>query len=341
MTRETPSPHYDAPRENFEGGLVQVEMPALGLPERGKVRDSWTVNKGNSALRVMVTTDRLSAYDRVVATVPGKGQVLNLTSQFWFDKTRDIIPNHMIAVPHPNVLIAKQAKEILPVELVVRRYMAQSSTDTSIYHNYMDQGRRNIYGINFPEGLVANQEFPMGTVVTPTTKAEQGEHDEELTNEEARVIVDKKLGKGTWYRARHAALSLFDRGSALSLSRGLILVDTKYEIGIDEEGNLMLADEVHTPDSSRYWLAETYGERMAEGRSPDSFDKEIARKALAENGFRGQGPVPRIERRVLDRMTEAYAVPYEMLTGRQLPQPTDIPLEQAIREATYSYLTTM
>lgn len=337
MTHEGQSPQFDAPRENFEGGLVHVDMPALGIPERGKVRDSWKINKGSRELRAMVTTDRLSAYDQVVAAVPGKGQVLNLLSQFWFDKTKDIIPNHMLAVPHPNVLIAKQAEAVLPVELVVRGYMAQSSTDTSIYRNYMG-GRRTIYGIDFPEGLQANQEFPMGAIITPTTKADKGEHDEELTDEAAREIVDGKLGEGTWNKARHAAIALFERGRAISSESGLILVDTKYEMGIDEEGNLILIDELHTPDSSRYWLEETYEERMSEGKNPDSFDKEIARRWLADNGFRGNGPIPRIDRSVLDRMSEAYAIPYQMLTGTQLPPRSSTPIEDSIREATYSYL---
>lgn len=339
MTHEGQSPQFDAPRENFEGGLVQVDMPALGIVDRGKVRDFWTVRNGDSELRVMVTTDRLSAYDRVVAAVPGKGQVLNLLSQFWFENTGDIIPNHMVAVPHPNVLVARQAKAVLPVELVVRGHMAQSSTDTSIYSNYITKGRRKIYGIDFPDGLQANQEFPMGAIITPTTKADHGKHDEELTDEEAQQIVDEKLGEGTWTKARQAALALFDRGRAISSQSGLILVDTKYEMGIDEKGELILIDEIHTPDSSRYWQEETYEERMAEGKNPDSFDKEIARRWLADNGFTGNGPIPRIDRSVLRHMSEAYAIPYQMLTGKQLPPRSSTPIEDAIREATYSYLT--
>lgn len=184
------------PRENFSRGLLQVEIPELGIPIKGKVRDNWIVRKGNSEFRLMVTTDRQSAYDRFICTVPGKGQVLNLLSAYWFELTSDIVPNHLVAVPHPNVLVARQAQATLPVEIVLRRYMAKSSTTTSLYHNYTDRGRREIYGIEFPEGLQPNQELPMGTILTPTTKAEAG-HDQELTDTQACDIVDGKLGDGT------------------------------------------------------------------------------------------------------------------------------------------------
>ena len=166
----------ETPSQNFSRGLMSVEIPKLGAPIKGKVRDCWVINKDGVDYRIMVTTDRQSAYDRLICTVPGKGQVLNLLSAFWFDLTKDIVPNHVVEVPHPNVLIAKEAKDTLPVEIVLRRYMAKSSTSTSVYHNYFDLGRREIYGIKFPDGLQSNQEFPMGTILTPTTKAESG-HD--------------------------------------------------------------------------------------------------------------------------------------------------------------------
>lgn len=321
----------EAPRENFARGLYSVDIPELGQPIRGKVRDSWVLEDGKSSLRVLVTTDRQSAFDRIIGTTPGKGTVLNLMSAFWFNKTRDIIPNHALAVLHPNVLIAKQARATLPVEVVVRRFMAKSSTDTSVYSNYVDKEKREIYGLEFPDGLVANQEFPMGNIVTPTTKATVG-HDEMLTGEEAKGIVDGSLGKGVWEQARQAALSIFERARNYCLEKGLILADTKYEFGIDENGELMLIDEVHTPDSSRFWLAETYEQRLAEGKNPDTFDKEILRRWLSEHGFKGQGPIPKIDPGIIDQMSKAYGVPYKMITGEELPSQDGNVAEQ-IREA--------
>lgn len=305
----------ETPIENSSRGLFQVEIPELGIPIKGKVRDSWVI--GEDA-RLMVTTDRQSAYDRHICTVPGKGRVLNLLSAYWFENTQDIVPNHMIAVPHPNVLLARQAQITLPVEIVLRRYMAKSSTTTSVYHNYADRERREIYGIKFPEGLQPNQEFPMGTILTPTTKAESG-HDQKLTDAQACEIVDSKLGGGTWNRAKTAAHAIFERARTHCIDRGLILVDTKYEFGLDRKGNLMLIDEIHTPDSSRFWLAETYEERFRGGKTPDTFDKEILRRWLAEQGFKGEGQVPKVDTEIIDKMAEAYTVPYKMVTGRDLP----------------------
>lgn len=304
--------------ENFTRGLFQVEIPELGAPIRGKVRDNWIIKEGDSELRFMVTTDRQSAYDKHICTISGKGQVLNLLSAFWFEKTQDIVPNHMVSVPHLNVLIARQAKATLPVEIVLRRYMAKSSSSTSVYHNYADKERREIYGIKFPEGLRPNEEFPMGTILTPTTKAEAG-HDQELTDAQACEIVDGKLGDGVWKMAKTAALAVFERARLHCLDKGLILVDTKYEFGLDKNGRLMLIDELHTPDSSRFWLAETYKERFRERETPDTFDKEILRRWLAEKGFTGEGPVPRVDPEIINKMAQAYSVPYKMITGKDLP----------------------
>lgn len=315
----------EVPPENFARGLLTVDIPELGVPkESGKVRDNYIVEKDGEKFRIMITTDRTSAYDKLICTVPGKGQVLNLISAFWFGKTRDIVPNHMLSFPHPNVLIAHQAEATLPVELIFRRYMARSSTSTSVYHNYANLGRREIYGIKFPDGLEANQEFPMGTVSTPTTKAESGQHDIELTDEEAGDLVDKKLGSGMWAKAKAAGLALFEHGLDYHKQKGLIIADTKFEFGLDKNGELMLIDEVFTPDSSRFWLVNTYGQRFREGKNPDSFDKEILRRWLAENGFTGEGPVPIIPQEIIDQMADAYRVPYEMTTNRRLPkEPTD------------------
>ena len=308
----------EGPKENFSRGLFEVQIPELGSATHGKVRDMWRVERPSGDYRVLVTTDRQSAFDRVLAAIPGKGQVLNLTSGYWFAATENIIPNHLVSIPHPSVTIAREAEAVLPVEIVVRRYMARSSTDTSIYRNYADKERRTIYGIDFPEGLQANQEFPMGTIVTPTTKAEQG-HDEELTDEQALEIVDKKFGDGTWVKAKTAAITVFDTAHEDCKNRGLILADTKYEMGVDRNGQLMLVDEVHTPDSSRWWLLENYQERFERGENPIGFDKEILRRWLADQGFHGDGPVPAIPADVINQMAVSYKVPFQMITGRELP----------------------
>lgn len=310
-----------SPGENFSAGLLTVEdLPGFGPPtSRGKVRDIWVVeHPKHGSVRVMITTDRTSAYDRLICTVPGKGQVLNGLSAYWFEQTADIIPNHLWAVPHPNVTIAREAQAMLPVEVVLRRYMAKSATSTSIYHNYAETGRRKIYGIEFPEGLRANQEFPMGTILTPTTKAETG-HDLELTDAQAAEIVDAKLGKGTWKKTKTAALAVFERAYAYHKEHGLILVDTKYEFGIGAGGRIMLIDEIHTPDSSRFWLAASYEEKMERGENPESFDKEILRRWLADQGFKGEGRVPEVDPVVIQKMSEAYREPYRMVTDRELP----------------------
>lgn len=323
-----------APAENFAGGLLTVDIPELG-PKiqsiQGKVRDIYRVD----GELVMITTDRQSAYDRMICTIPGKGQVLNLLSTFWFSETRNIFPNHMIAVPHPNVLIAQEAEETLPVEVVLRRYIARSSTLTSVYYNYFELGRREIYGIEFPEGLKPNQELPMGTILTPTTKSKEG-HDEELTDWQAQEIVDGKFGRGIWIKAKTAALALFERAGFHHRERNLILVDTKYEIGI-KDGKLMLIDELHTPDSSRLWKADTYPRRFEKGENPETFDKEILRRWLGQQPEfdRGKGKIPRVPQEVIEEMSAAYRASYKMITGQRLPETPSDPGE--IRAAILSY----
>lgn len=337
MSTETPLSRtqldiLNSPKDNFSRGLLSVEIPELGKKIEGKVRDIWVVE--GLGQRVMVTTDRQSAFDRMVCTIPGKGRVLNGLSAFWFDRTEDIVQNHSISVPHPNVLIARQARDTLPVEVIVRGHMAKSGTSTSVYHNYVELSRREIYGIKFPEGLKANQEFPMGPIVTPTTKAELG-HDEELTSKQAEQIVDAKFGKGMWKRTQDASLVLFNRGVDMHKQKGLILVDTKYEFGVDDKGELMLIDEIHTPDSSRLWLASTYLQKFDSGETPDTFDKEILRRWLVEQGFRGKGQVPLVDQKIIDQMSLAYKEPYKMITGRDLSTQRVNPEE--IRQAIKRY----
>src|SRR3989344_335480 len=300
-------PALNAPVENFSRGLFQAEIPGLGNPIRGKVRDNWIINKGSQQFRLMVTTDRQSAYARTVCTVPGKGQISNLISAFWFEHTKDIIPNHMIMVPHLNILLARQAKAVVPVEVVLRRYLARGISPTSVYHNYFNLGRRESYGIKFPDDLRVDQEFPMGTILTPTTKARNG-HDQELTNIQACELADGNLRDGTWDKVKSSAFEIFERARAFSLSRGLILADTKMEFGLDSEDNLILIDEVLTPECSRFWPCNKYADRFTSGENQD-IDKDVLLRWLINNGFVGEGVVPKIPSDVINQMAEIYEVP--------------------------------
>lgn len=327
-----------APEVNFEKGFFEFNSDEFGSIKRGKVRDIVTVNKNGEEFLAIITTDRQSAFDRMICTVPGKGQALNLISGYWFEATKDIIPNHMICIPHPNVLIARKASANIPVEIVLRDYMAKSSTSTSVYHNYATLGRREIYGIEFPEGLEADQEFPMGTILTPTTKAEVG-HDMELTDHEALEIVDAKLGDGIWEKTKKAALEIFERARLIYLEKGVILVDTKFEFFLDKDGELMLGDEV-SPDSSRLWLASSYSERVGSGQNPESFDKDVLRRWLSmRNEFEnGEGIVPEVDPAIIKAMAMAYEVPYEMLTGNKLPSSNSANLNQEIVDSIKGFL---
>lgn len=320
--------------KNFSKGLSQIDIPELGESVRGKVRDNWIVEKRGSKIRVMVTTDRQSAFVLNICTILGKGQISNLISAFWFEMTKDIIANHQIAVPHPNVLIAKQAAKVIPVEVVVRRYMATGITPTSIYFNYVEKGRREIYGIKFPDGLKPNQEFPMGNILTPTTKAVDG-HDKELTNEEARHIVNKEFGDGMWEKIDKAAHLLFERARVHCLSKGILLVDTKFEFGIDDNGGIMLIDEVLTPDGSRFWLKDTYEESLRNKTVPE-FNKNTLVNYLKEKGFSGLGEIPEIPQDVINKMLYAYSGPYRMITGVDLPTSETDP--DTIRRSILDYL---
>ena len=284
-----------------------IELP---LPDRraGKVRVSYALGDRH---RLFVTTDRLSAFDRIVAGVPYKGQVLNQLSGWWFEETADIVANHVVAVPDPNVLVARAATP-LAVEVVVRGYIT-GVTSTSLWRQY-DEGARTIYGYHFPDGLQKNSALPEA-LITPTTKPPAGStaHDEPLTCAEVveRRLVDVKL----WDRVMAAALDVFERGQQLAGKAGLILADTKYEFGLGLDGELLLIDEVHTPDSSRFWVAATYDERLENGEEPESLDKEVVRRALADAGYRGDGDPPDLPAEVWAETTARYIDAYERLTS--------------------------
>ena len=281
----------------------------LDLPDRrdGKVRVSYALGE---ARRLFVTTDRLSAFDRIIAGVPYKGQVLNQLAAWWFDKLADVVPNHVVAVPDPNVLIARAATP-LPVEVVVRGYITGVTT-TSLWMPY-SQGARHLYGHDLPDGLAKNERLPW-PLITPTTKPPPGSaaHDEPLSLTE--VTERHLVAPDRWDRVTAAALELFRHGQRLADAAGLILVDTKYEFGVDADGELLLIDEVHTPDSSRYWMLDTYAARLAAGQEPESLDKEIVRRALAEAGFSGDGDVPDLGPDVWTATSARYVDAFQRLT---------------------------
>lgn len=303
--------------------LTDARFPELPNFQQGKVRDSYDLPDGR---RIMIATDRQSAFDKVLAAVPYKGQVLNQTARFWFEKTADLCPNHVISFPDPNVVVAKRLS-MLPVEMVVRDYIT-GSTETSIWPMYA-RGERVLYGIRFPEGLKKNQKLPE-TILTPTTKAEQGEHDAPVT---AKEIVDRGLlSEAQWDELARVSLALFTRGREIAARNGLILVDTKYEFGVDERGRITLADEVHTPDSSRYWHASSYAERLAAGKEPESLDKEFLRLWIAARCDPYRQPIPEIPAETLVEFSEKYIRLYEVVTGQPFQRPAlDRPVRDRVR----------
>jgi phosphoribosylaminoimidazole-succinocarboxamide synthase len=287
-------------------GGSDLPLPGKGS---GKVRDWYDLPDGN---RLLVTTDRLSAFDRILARVPYKGQAVNQLTNWWFDKTADIIANHKVSVPDPNAVVATVAEPFL-VEVVVRGYIT-GVTGTALWYRY-ELGERDIYGYHFPEGLKKNSALPE-PILTPTTKGVGGAHDERLTC--ADVAEKGLLDKRTWDQLQAAALALFARGQEVATKAGLILVDTKYEFGRAKDGSILLIDEVHTPDSSRFWKADTYPARFAAGEEPENFDKEFVRLAYAEKGYRGDGEIPQVPAALWVAASERYIKIYEMLTGNTL-----------------------
>jgi phosphoribosylaminoimidazole-succinocarboxamide synthase len=308
-------------RETLPLALDSVDLPFLGDKTQGKVRDIY--QRGDEL--ILVTTDRLSAFDRILGLVPYKGQVLNQLAAFWFRKTADIVPNHLLDTPDPNVTVARRCHP-LPVEVVVRGYIS-GVTQTALWYRY-SQGERNIYGINFPDGLNKNDALPE-PIITPTTKARDGGHDERITSEEivASGLVEAKL----WQQVSEAAIAVFQRGQMIAQRGGLILVDTKYEFGIDDQGKLTLIDEVHTPDSSRFWRADSYQARHAAGLEPENFDKEFIRLYYAERGYRGDGEPFAMPPELAVQAAERYITTYEMLTGTPFA-PGELPAAKRIAE---------
>ena len=301
--------------------FLDIDLP-LADRRDGKVRVSYAYGDGR---RLFITTDRLSAFDRVIAGVPYKGQVLNQLSAWWFDRISDVVANHVVDLPDPNVLVARAAQP-LPVEVVVRGYIT-GVTSTSLWHQYAD-GARTIYGYHFSDGLRKNTDLP-SAIVTPTTKAEHGGHDEPLSPSD--VTRKGLVAPALWRTIEAAALELFARGQEIARQSGLILADTKYEFGTTPAGELLLIDEVHTPDSSRYWVADSYEARLGADEEPESLDKEVVRRALINAGYDGNGVPPTLAPEVWQGTSSRYIDAYERLTGLTF-QPGSYPVEDRIRE---------
>jgi phosphoribosylaminoimidazole-succinocarboxamide synthase len=299
---------------HFDSILDDATIAELPNHYRGKVRDNYDLPDGR---RIIIATDRLSAFDRILTAIPLKGQVLTQIARYWFDATGDICPNHIIDYPDPNVVLCRRLS-MMPVEIVVRDYLA-GTTSTSILQLYKS-GRRTIYGMDFPDGMAPNQKLPQ-TIITPTSKPSDGSHDEPLTA--AEIVARGLLTAEQWRDVSGRALALFARGREMARERGLILVDTKYEFGFDEAGRIILADEIHTPDSSRYWFAASYDSRFAAGQPPESFDKDFVRSWVTARCDPYKDPIPEIPRDIVLAAARIYIEVFETITGRrfELPPP--------------------
>ena len=309
--------------------LSDAHLPELPNYYRGKVRENYDLPDGS---RILIASDRISAFDVNLAVIPLKGQVLTGVARYWFNETRDICPNHVIDYPDPNVLVSRRL-HMMPVEIVVRDYLA-GTTSTSILQMYK-QGKRSMYGHAFPDGLRDNQKLP-STILTPTTKADQGDHDAPLSGHE--VVARKLLSEKQWNDVSAIALRLFARGRDIAARRGLILVDTKYEFGFDDNGGIVLADEVHTPDSSRYWLSDTYAERFQNGAAPDTFDKDFIRRWVVSQCDPYKDPIPPIPDEVILQAAATYVSAYEKITGEAFPLPDPaVPPLSRVRENLRKY----
>ncbi len=301
---------------------VYEDAAMLPLPNHyaGKVRDTYDLKDGRM---VFVTSDRLSAFDRAITTVPHKGAILNAIARFWFENTSDIVPNHVMSYPDPNVMIVKKLN-MLPIEIVVRGYIT-GTTGTSIWTMYKG-GLRRMYGHDFPDGMVKNQRLD-APIITPTTK---GKEDIPISSDE--IVAQKIVEKPLWDKTQKAALELFARGQEIAAKQGLILVDTKYEFGIDENGILHIADEIHTPDSSRYWISDTYDARMKAGQDPDGLDKEFVRKWLVERMEDAyKSPLPHIGDDDRMMFSQKYQDLYKRITGKDFkPEDSAMPIKDRV-----------
>ena len=309
--------------------LSEAHFPELPNYYRGKVRENYALPDGS---RIIISTDRLSAFDRILTCIPYKGQVLTQTARYWFEATKDICPNHVIAYPDPNVVVGKRLN-ILPVEVVVRGYLA-GTTGTSILTLYK-KGQREMYGITLPDGMRDNEILPE-PIITPTSKEFDGGHDEPLTP--AEIIEHGLLTKDQWQTLSDYALALFARGQEIARKRGLILVDTKYEFGTDENGAIILADEIHTPDSSRYWLADSYQDSFERGARPASFDKDFVRAWVTERCDPYKDEIPEIPLDLIEQTSKVYIRAYEAITATPfIPDDRDATPRDRVRASLSHY----
>ena len=307
-------------RDQCERTLGETQFSSLGKRVAGKVRDNYIADKR----RYLVATDRVSCFDVIVSTLPFKGQILNQLAAFWFEKTRDIARNHLIEVPDPNVSVVLECKP-LPVEFVYRAYLTGSSS-TSIWTAY-NRGEREYCGHALPDGMRKHERLPE-PLLTLTTKAELGAHDQ-LTSREA-LIESGQISAELYDKAAEIGAALFAEGRRWAESRGLILVDTKYEMGLDEDGEIVVIDEIHTPDSSRYWHQDSYARAVEQGGDPTQLDKEYLRVWLGDQGYKGEGQKPEIPIDVRCEATRRYIEAFEQITGRAF-EPNTEPIVERIR----------
>ena len=294
-------------RQALDSPLEGSDLSDLGAKYTGKVRDNYSPGDGR---RYIVTSDRISAFDRVLGTLPLKGQVLQWVTAFWFERTKHLVPNHVLEVPDPNVMLVREC-EPLGAEMVVRAYIT-GVTNTSIWTHY-SQGKRTFCGHQLPEGLKKHQRLDE-PILTPSSKAPKGEHDVSMSRNE--LIDHGYITAEDFDDAAELAMKLFQFGQAHCSKQGLILVDTKYEFGKDADGNICVIDEIHTPDSSRYWYAKSYRERFEQGLAPESFDKEYVRRWLADQGFKGDGDIPVIPDDIKIEAVRRYIQACETVVGK-------------------------
>jgi phosphoribosylaminoimidazole-succinocarboxamide synthase len=307
-------------REQCERTLKETEFSELGVAEKGKVRDSYV----SGERRFIVATDRVSCFDVVVGTLPFKGQLLNQLAVFWFEHTREIARNHLLEAPDPNVSVVQECKT-LPVEFIYRGYLTGSSS-TSIWTAY-ERGERDYCGHQLAEGMGKHEPLPE-TLLTPTTKAAMGAHDELISRE--ALIANGAISEEHYDEAAAIGAKLFAEGQRWAESRGLILVDTKYEMGLDPDGRIIVIDEIHTPDSSRYWHRDGYERALSQGEDPTQLDKEYLRRWLGDRGYRGDGEWPEIPVDVRCEATRRYVEAFEQITGHSF-EPDSEAVEPRIR----------
>ena len=313
----------DRIRAELRNTLNETNFPGLGDRRQGKVRESYV----QKDCRVIITTDRVSAFDCIIGTIPFKGQVLNQLAAFWFENTKGIVPNHVLSIPDPNVMVVHECEQ-LPLEFIVRGYIT-GVTKTSAWYNY-EKGVRYFCGNTLPEGLRKDQRLER-PILTPTTKHEK--HDRPISRDEA--IQEGLIDAATFDEAAGICFKLFDAGVRHAAAQGLILVDTKYEIG-KLNGRLVVSDEIHTPDSSRYWFADTYESLFKAGHDQRKIDKEFVREWLVAQGFRGDGTPPALPDEIRIEAAKRYIQAYEQVTGlefRVIEEPVASRITENLRRA--------